>query len=261
MRRIVAGLASAASVVLAVAGIAWTHRFMGGDLRLFLQPEALAVVLGGTAVALFISFPSRVRSGAISGAFDLARRRTPPADDLVPVFIALAYTARRQGWGAIEGEIARMKDPFLARALTLSISGMTPELVRETLETESKVTTERDEEHALVFDTAAKYAPTLGMLGGLLGLMRAVELTSWSAGMPHGLAGALAAIVFGVALASLVCQPVAVRMRARARVNARCRDLTIRGVLALRDGAAPSVVEDRLAGFLQKGKSSLAVVA
>jgi chemotaxis protein MotA len=255
------GFLSATVVALAVAGIAWTHRLMGGDLRMFLQPEALAVVLGGTAVALFVSFPSGVRSGAISGVSDLVRRRTPPADDLVPVFIALSYTARRQGWGAIEGEIARLQDPFLARALTLTLSGMSPDVVRETLDVESRVSGERDEEHALVFDAAARYAPMLGMLGGLLGLMRAVELTSWSAGMSQGLAAALVAIVYGVALAILICQPLAVRLRARARANARCRDLTIRGVLALRDGAAPSVVEERLAGYLQKGRGPLAVVA
>ena len=261
MRRIGAGLVSIAAIAAALTGIGWMHRLSGGDLRLFLQPDAVAVVLGGTAVALFVSFPSRIRTGAIHGVIDLLRRRTPPADDLVPVFIALAYTARRQGWGAIEGEIARMQDPFLARALTLTISGLAPDVVRDTLDVESRVSAERDEEHAQVFDAAARYAPTLGILGGRLGLMRAAQMTSWSGGMTQGLGAAFAAAIFGVALAVLICQPLAVRLRARARANARCRDITIRGIHALRDGAAPSIVEERLAGYLQKGRGPVAVVA
>jgi chemotaxis protein MotA len=261
MRRLVGGLATLLSLALAFGAIAWTHRLMGGDLRLFIQPEALAVVLGGTTVAVLISFPSRARHGAVAHALGLARRRISPVDDLVQVFVALAYTARRQGWAAIEGEIARMKDPFLARALTLTVSGLEPEAVRETLEAESRVAHERDEEHAQVFDAAARYAPTLGLLGALLALLRAIQLQAWSTDMARAGGAALVAIVYGVALASLICQPLAARLRARARAHARCRDLTIRGVLALRDGAAPSVVEERLSGFLQTSRGSLANVA
>ena len=75
------------------------------------------------------------------------------------------------------------------------------------------------------------------------------------------MAAALVAAVYGVGLASLVFQPLATRLRARARVDARRRGLTIHGVLALRDGASPSAVEERLAGYLQRGRLPLANVA
>lgn len=261
--RVLRTIAGTAGLGLLLAGVAWTHQWMGGDLRLFAQPEALAVVMGGTIVALWISFPARARHGAIGAALDLAKRRAAPVDTLVPIFVALAYTARRQGWTAVEGEIARMQDPFLARALTLSVSGLAPEVVKETLEVEARMAAEREEEQAQLFDAAARSAPTLGILGGVLGLMRALEAgpVSWSTGTPHGVAAALVAAVYGVGLASLVFQPLAARLRGRARVNARRRDLTIHGVLALRDGASPSIVEDRLAGYLQRGRLPLAHVA
>lgn len=263
--RTIRALVSVAGLGALLAGIAWTHQWMGGDLRLFAQPEALAVVIGGTVVALLISFPARARAGALSGVAELLRRRGAPVDTLVPIFVALAYTARRQGWTAIEGEIARMQDPFLARALTLSVSGLSPDVIRETLDVEARLAAEREEEQAQVFDAAARYAPTLGLLGVLLGLMRALELdairASWSVGMAHGVAAALVATVYGVALASLVFQPLAARLRGRARVNARRRDLTIHGVLALQDGAPPSIVEERLSGYLQRGRLPLANVA
>src|SRR5262245_24001562 len=102
MKRTFAGLLSVVCFVAVFVPIAWTHRLLGGDLRVFIQFEALAVVLGGTTVALIVSFPGRARASALSGLLDLVRRRTPPVDSLVPVFIALAFTARKQGWGAIE---------------------------------------------------------------------------------------------------------------------------------------------------------------
>jgi chemotaxis protein MotA len=256
MRRLLTGLLRLVGAAVVVAGVAWTHRWMGGDLGVFAQPEAGAVVIGGTVLAVWISFPARARAGALSGIVDLARRRTAPLDTLVPIFIALAYTARRQGWAAVEGEIERMRDPFLARALTLSVSGVSPDVVRETLDVEARVSAEREEEHALVFDAAARYAPTLGLLGGLLGLMRVIEAASWSAGLAHGLAAALVATVYGMVLSTLICQPLATRLRAQARVSALRRDLTIHGVLALRDGTAPSVLEERLAGYLQRDKQA-----
>jgi len=259
--RILRALVSVAGFGLLLAGIAWTHRWMGGDLREFVQPEAIAVVVGGTLAALFISFPRRSRSGALAAALNLARHRGVPVDTLVPVFIALAYTARRQGWAAIEAEIARLQDPFVARALSLSVSGLPAEVVRETLDVEARIAAEREEEQAQVFEAAARSAPTLGVLGGLLGLMRVIEQTAWSAAAAQGVAAALVAAVYGVGLASLVFQPLAARLRARARVNAQRRALTIDGVLALRDGAAPSVVEERLAGYLQRRRTDLASVA
>jgi chemotaxis protein MotA len=261
MTRALGVLFSLVCLGAAVATMVWTHRVLGGDPRVFLQPEALAVVIGGTAAALIVSFPAGSRHGAIAALVGLVRRPAPPADDLVATFVTLAYTARRQGWSAIEGEIARMKDPFLARALTLTTSGLGAAVVRDTLDVESRVAAEHDEEHAQVLDAAGRYAPTLGLLGALLALLRAAQLAPWSAAMTAAIGAAVVSVVYGIGLSNLICQPLAARLRARARATARCRDLTIRGVLALGDGAAPSVVEERLSGYLSRGRSPLADVA
>jgi chemotaxis protein MotA len=248
-------------LALGVAVIGWAHVSMGGDIRLFGQLEALAVVGGGTLAALLVSFPSTALHSAIVGVADLVTRRPPSLEGLVPAFIALARKARRQGLMAVEHDAARAEDGFLARALTLSASGLTVEVVREALDLDARVCAEREEERAQVLEAAAGYAPTLGIVGAVLGLMRVMQHFSGGS-VGEGIASAFVATIDGVALANLVFLPLATRLRGRSRVEALRRELVIDGVLALRDGASPSVVEERLAGYVRQDRPApLAEVA
>jgi chemotaxis protein MotA len=128
---------------------------------------------------------------------------------------------------------------------------MTADVVREALDLEARVCAEREEERAQVFEAAAGYAPTLGVVGAVLGLMNVMRQFS-SATVGDGIAAAFVATVYGIGIANLLFLPLATRLRARARVDALRRDLVIDGVLALREGASPGVVEDRLAGYLTR---------
>jgi chemotaxis protein MotA len=151
---------------------------------------------------------------------------------------------------AVEREVARMRDPFLARAVSLTATGLPVPVVREALETDSRVLAEHEDERAQVLEAAAGYAPTLGIVGAVLGLMRVMQQFSAPAGIGDGIAAAFVATVFGVGSANLLFLPLATRLRARARQDALRRALVIDGVIALRDGSSPGVLEERLAGYL-----------
>lgn len=239
-----------------VAAVAWAHVSMGGDLRMFLQPEALAVVFGGTAAALLISFPGATLRAAVARVLSLGSRPAPPLELLVPAFMNYARTARRQGLPAVEQEAEQAKEAYLVRALTLSASGLPAEIVRETLEIEARVAAERDEESAHVLESAAGYAPTLGIVGAVLGLMRVMQHFDGSEGIGAGIAAAFVATIYGVGAANLVFLPLATRLRARARNEMLRRELVMQGALALRDGASPGVVEERLAGYLTPARAA-----
>jgi chemotaxis protein MotA len=234
-----------------VAVIAWAHVSMGGDLRVFLQGEAIAVVCGGTLAALLVSFPPAALVATLGAVRDLVARTPAPIDTLVPAFMAYARKARRQGLVALERDAEQEQDGFLARALTLSASGMNSEVVREALDLEARVCAEREEESAHVLEAAAGYAPTLGIVGAVLGLMRVMQQFSQGS-VGDGIAAAFVATVYGVGAANLLFLPLATRVRSRARLDALRRDLVIDGVLTLRDGASPTMVEDRLAGYLAR---------
>jgi chemotaxis protein MotA len=187
-------------------------------------------------------------------------RRPPALETLVPAFIGYARKARRQGLMAIEHDAEQARDSFLARALTLSASGMDTDVIREALDLEARVCAEREEERAAVLEAAAGYAPTLGVMGAVLGLMRVMHTLS-EAGTGDGIAAAFVATIYGVGLANLVFLPAATRLRGRARVDALRRDLVIDGVLTLRQGASPAVIEERLSGYLIQRATTMAEVA
>lgn len=246
-----AGLATGAALVV------WAHVAMGGGLGMFLQPEAFIVVFGGTAAALLVSFPASALRSAAIGIAEL-RDRQVPLDSLVPAFINYARKLRKQGLAALERDIEAERDPFLSRALSLSVIGLPVQVVREALEIDARVAADREEERAQVLEAAAGYAPTLGIVGAVLGLMRVMQHFTAADAVGSGIAAAFVATIFGVGAANLVFLPLATRLRARARQDALRRELIVDGVLALRDGASPGVLEERLAGYLTLGRPATA---
>lgn len=227
------------------------HLAGGGSIKAFVHPVALIVVVGGTAAALLVSYPGHILWDAIAGVGDVLMRAPQSPEHLVPQFADFARRMRRQGFRAIEDEITYSDDPFLARALMLASAGIKPEVVRAALETDARVSVDLDEERAQVFEAAAGYAPTLGIIGAVIGLMRVMQSISSPGQVGTGIAAAFVATIYGVGLANLVFLPLATRLRARSRIAALRRDLTIDGVMALTEGLHPTMVEERLAGYLR----------
>lgn len=238
-------------LLLGMGVIIGGHVAGGGDVRAFVHPVALIVVIGGTTAALLVSYPGRTLWHAVSAIRDVLLRRPRSPEELVPQFADYARRMRRQGFRAIEDEIDTTDDPFLSRALALAGAGMRPEAVRAALDIDARVSVDLDEERAQVFDAAAGYAPTLGIIGAVLGLMRVLQSITSPGQVGAGIAAAFVATIYGVGLANLVFLPLATRLRARARIVALRRDLTIDGVMALTEGLHPTMVEERLAGYLR----------
>lgn len=223
----------------------------GGRWRALVQPTAALVVFGGTAAALLLSFPwSRlVRTGS---ALSMVFRVMPDAQSaLISRFEHYAARVVRRGPAALESELAAADDPFLARALGLVVDGQPVEEIRQALTTFSHAREDADEECALVLETAAGYAPTLGILGAVLGLIRVMENLATPAGVGGGIAVAFVATVYGVGSANLVLLPLASRLRVTSRSAALHRELIIEGAVVLRRAAHPRLVEEYLAGFLR----------
>ncbi len=262
MRRHSSSVVGLIGLALGLVVVAWAHVSMGGTLSLFLQGEALAVVAGGTLAALLVSFPPQTLGASVGAVLDLFMSPAKRLDTLVPAFMGYARTSRRDGPRALEAEIALAGDEFLERALTLSVSGLSAPVVRETLEIDARVSAERDEEAAEVLEAAAGYAPTLGIVGAVLGLMRVMQHFGGASDVGAGIASAFVATIYGVGVANLIFLPLSTRLRARCRREQLRRELVIDGVLALRDGATPGVVEDRLAGYVPQARGvSLAEAA
>lgn len=239
-------------LIAAVVVLAWISE--GGQLRALLQPTAALVVFGGTAAALLLSFPVpqlRRTARALKTAF---RRMPEPELELVNRFEQYAVRVRRRGAASLEPEIAALADPFLSRAIGMVVDGVAVQDMRHALTTFNHAAQDADEECALVLETAAGYAPTLGILGAVLGLIRVMESLATPAAVGAGIAVAFVATVYGVGSANLILLPLAARLRANSRNAALAREVTIEGSVVLRQALHPRVVEAHLAGFVRTRK-------
>ncbi len=168
------------------------------------------------------------------------------AEALAATIVAVSIRAHRRGLMAIESELDGIADPFLREGLALAVDGTETATLREMLTVESTVGSADDEAVARVFDSAAGYAPTLGILGAVLGLVRVMEHLATPASLGPGIATAFIATVYGVGSANLLLLPLAGRLRERAAAEARRRDIILHGVCAIQDRLHPRLVSQKL---------------
>jgi chemotaxis protein MotA len=157
-----------------------------------------------------------------------------------------ATRARQRGTLSLEADAAASDDPFMSRAMTLVVDGVPAADVRHTLKAFSQAREEADAECAMVLEAAAGYAPTLGILGAVLGLMQAMANLSDPARLGPAIAVAFVATIYGVGSANLVFLPLATRLRGLGRAAALNREVIIEGAVAIQQGIHPSLVDGHL---------------
>ncbi|MGD9905714.1 MAG: motility protein A [Vicinamibacterales bacterium] len=222
----------------------------GGRLALLVQPAAALVVFGGTLAAVAFSFPP-----SLLGRTWRALRRAfgaPPESEEVLLARMGEYATRARASGALslEADADGIEDPFLSRALSLVVDGASPADVRHTLKAFSQAREEADAECAHVLEAASGYAPTLGILGAVLGLMQAMEHLAAPAEVGPAIAVAFVATIYGVGSANLIFLPLATRLRGMGRAAAISRDLVIEGAVAIQQGLHPRLVDGHLRSLL-----------
>ncbi|HYE85061.1 MAG TPA: flagellar motor protein [Vicinamibacterales bacterium] len=239
-------VASLAGIAVAIGLVLLGQALEGGRVGSILQGTAAVIVFGGTLGAVLTSFSLAdiVRAGRSLRDVFFARRND--ADDTVERIVGYAQTARRQGIMAIENELDKEPNPFLRGGLMLAIDGASVADVRETLAVENEALLEYAERPARVYESAGGYAPTIGILGAVLGLINVMEHLTEPSRLGAGVATAFVATVYGVGAANLVLLPIAAKIRLRADRQARMRELAIDGVLAIQEGANPRLIEQKL---------------
>lgn len=245
------GPLSAGALPLAASVLFAGQWLAGGRIGTLFQLDAALVVLGGTLAALAVSYPVATLRRAVSAIPVVFAPQRASADAIVARFTDFAIRVRKRGVMSLENEIARADDPFMARTLGLLVDGTAAEDLRRALKIASDAMQDGDEELAEVFEAAGGYAPTLGILGAVLGLMHVMENLAAPAKLGAGIAVAFVATVYGVATANLIFLPIAMRLRVTARERAVTREAIIEGAIALQQGMHPRLLEAQLDGFIR----------
>jgi chemotaxis protein MotA len=244
-------LSTFASLGLIAGVVIAAQMYEGSSVSALVQPTAALVVIGGTIAAVLLSFPWPVLSRTWRAIKSVTRVTAEPEQGIVTKFEQMAVRVLRKGVLAIEPDIATSQDPFLKRALGMVADGSESQGLREALTTFSNAQEDGDEECALVLETAAGYAPTLGILGAVLGLIRVMENLGSPSTVGAGIAVAFVATVYGVGIANLLLLPLATRLRAVSRTAALNRELIIEGAVILQGRVHPRLVDAYLSGFIR----------
>lgn len=237
---------SVAGLVLAALAILGGQALEGGHLGSLLQPSAALIVFGGTFAAVLV----QSRLPTFMAGMKLARWAFRPPSLDVEAFVAhverWATTARRDGILALEREIPGISEPFERDGLQLLVDGMDPERIRETLDIEIDATDARLKAAAKVWEAAGGYAPTIGILGAVLGLIHVMENLTDPAKLGGGIAVAFVATIYGVGAANLLFLPLAAKLKALIGAQSHYRAVVADGLLGIANGDNPKVIVARL---------------
>jgi chemotaxis protein MotA len=248
---------SIGGIVLALGGILAGLLLEGGNLRQVLQPTAAIIVFGGTVGAVMLQFPLPVVMQAVQrlGSVFITPEQHP--QQTIGRLVQFAQKARREGIVSLDGELSAIEDPFLKKSLMLAVDGTEPQELRKIMELELDNQAEYEEQVPQVFESAGGFAPTIGIIGAVLGLIQVMQHLDKIDEVGKGIAVAFVATIYGVASANLLYLPVAGKMKARIREEQIVREMTLEGVASILEGMNPHMLETKLLGFLvDSAKSS-----
>lgn len=247
---------SLGGIILALGGILAGLLLEGGNLQQILQPTAAMIVFGGTIGAVMLQFPLTVVLQAVRRLGSVFTSGKQPPQATIQRLVLYAQKARREGIVSLDAELAQIQDPFLKKSLMLAVDGTEPRELRSIMELELDNQAEYEEQVPQVFESAGGFAPTIGIIGAVLGLIQVMQHLDKIDEVGKGIAVAFVATIYGVASANLLYLPVAGKMKRRIREEQIAREMTLEGVASILEGMNPRILETKLLGFLVSTETS-----
>lgn len=242
--------ASVAGLLLALAGLAVGQQLEGGKLGSLVQPAAFAIVVVGTCGAVLLQ--SRLSTFARAMRM-LGWVFAPPDDGRAALAGQIAQwnvSARRDGLLSLESHMEASADAFVVKGLRMVIDGIDPDKLRQVLDVEISAYEMAERQAVKVWESAAGYAPTIGILGAVLGLIRVMENLTEPAKLGGGIAVAFVSTIYGVGLANLFFYPVANKLKAIVARSVLQYEMTAAVLYDIASGDHSRIVEERVASLL-----------
>ena len=243
-------IATILGIVIAIGSIIGGQALEGGHIGSILQLTAFIIVMGGTIGACCVQNTLPV---VIKAVGSLSLVITNPHHDVkgsISQILDLANISRKQGLLALEGKLKDLHDPFFKKGVQLIVDGTDPKLLQEILEIEVEHHEEEGVLSAKVWEAAGGYAPTVGILGAVLGLIHVMENLADPSKLGGGIAVAFVATVYGVGAANLFFLPIANKLKFKLKEEAGLRTMMILGLVGLAQGENPRLLQEKLEGYL-----------
>jgi chemotaxis protein MotA len=246
--------ATVIGIVVAAVGILGSAVMEGTSPAAFMNIPALMIIMAGTG-GVTLAAVGMERFKTVPVLYKKAFNAEPLAlGAKVTEIVGYAERARREGLLALEDEIAGIDDEFMRKGLQLVVDGTDPHLVREVLDAEIDAMHARHKAGWGVFEKAGGFAPTMGIIGTVMGLVHVLENLSAPETLGPSISGAFIATLIGVGSANVVFLPVANRLKGLSEEELEARTLVVEGILAIQSGDNPRVVAEKLISFVPPGQ-------
>lgn len=245
--------ASLIGIMLGASALVGGTLLEGGSITFILQPAAALIVFGGTLGATLLSFTLQDVLFALGSLKDVFFKNEAPAyAACINQIVSLAHLSRKKGLVAIEPHLVEINDPFFRKTLSLAIDGISPGLLRETLEEENITFEDTRLRQSRVFETAGGFAPTIGIIGAVIGLIQVMQNLSEPAKLGQGIAVAFVATVYGVGVANLLLLPISKKLKNNLMKEVKFRAMIVEAVIGIQSGINPHYLRDKLLAFIER---------
>jgi len=248
--------ATCGGLLLALSGIIGGLILEGGKIQDVAQITAAVIVFGGTLGAVLVTTPPAVLRSAAKKlkVIFFNEIQSPPA--VIDEIIRYATKARKEGIVSLEQEADAIEDPFLRKALSLAVDGMDLKELRKMMELEINLAELHAEAEAKVYEAAGGYAPTIGIIGAVLGLIQVMKHLENIDEVGRGIAVAFVATVYGVGSANIFFLPAGNKIRARMHQLIRTQEMMLEGVVAIVEGLNPKLIRSKLEAYTRHASSA-----
>lgn len=243
-------LVSIFGILLAFSAIIGGQILEGGHINSLLQLTAFVIVLGGTTGAIMLQSSSKIFFEGMRLAKWVIWPPKAVPQLLIEQVLHWSSLARKGGLLALESQLDDLQDAFTKKGLQMLVDGAEPEKIRAALDVEISTYEKHHLDASKVWQAAGGYAPTIGILGAVLGLIHVMENLSDPAKLGGGIAVAFVATVYGVGSANLFFLPMSSKLKYLIEQEVVMREMLIEGLVSIANGENPRVIESKLQGYI-----------
>lgn len=222
----------------------------GGPLTIFINVPSILIVFGGTFGNTLVHYPFSDVFDALNVAKKTILHQETSANSLIVQLMEFANKARKEGILALQGAMEEVHDDFLKKAMQMAVDGQEPETLRSMLNTEIEYIQVRHGKGAEIFSSIATYAPAMGMVGTLIGLVQMLQTMDDPSSIGPAMAVALLTTFYGAVIANVVCSPMAGKLKNRSASEVLIKTLIIEGMQSILSGENPRIMEQKLHAFI-----------
>jgi len=242
-------LATIIGIVLSF-GLVVAAIVVGGSPMIFVNVPSMLIVVGGTIGATLVNYPLGHVLGVVGVIKNTFFNKLDSPTKVIEQFIDYANKARREGILSLEPLIKDIKDGYLRKGLQLTVDGLEPQTIQEIMETEISYLEERHETGAEILTIMGGFAPAMGMIGTVIGLVQMLQTMNDPSTIGPSMAVALITTFYGAILSNLVFNPMAGKLKTRSKEEVLIKEMMLEGILSISKGENPRIVEEKLNSYL-----------